>query len=161
MSKSSSTTPALNERNPSNVWILLGFVAALGGIAALTFAVQKSVPLANSGGWEIQPLGLSLQVASRHRIGHPPDPAEIPQLYALGVRAQQAIQQCVAKVPGAPHQVELLFQEGIVSLASGAVSSQTPHGRCVNQVLEGLWGEIDQERRLMLFLRPREPDSSR
>ncbi len=102
--------------------------------------------------WVTKPLGLSLRVTLQHPSGTAPTADTRRTLHRLGEQARRDIKGCIAGVSGAPKQVTLVFDEGVVTLASGPVSTRSDHGACVAQTLEGLWGEVDGRWSLRLNL---------
>ncbi len=128
------------------IWPIVG--AGVGAMAVVG-AVWLWGPSAPADeGWVVRPLGLSLRMTLAHPRHAPPSEAERRELYRLGERARVEIKECIAGMEGAPTHVELVFDDGTVTLASGPVPTRSDHGACVAQTLEGLWGEVDGRWRL-------------
>jgi|GEM_PF-1788165 len=137
-------TPALRH----GLAVVVGAVAS----AALVIGVAYAVGVFDDDDWVVTPLGLSLRLGVRHPASTPPSDELKRKLHTLGTQARADIKACIQGVPQAPSDIELVFDDGTVELASGPVNVHSEHGRCTAQVLEGLWGELDGHHRLVVDL---------
>ena len=128
------------------VGALVGALFA-GGVVFALWAETSSPPEL-----VVRPLGLSLRVGVRMPPTQALTAPKAQALFRVGDRARREIRACLEGTTGWPEEVELVFDAGVVSFARGPLLPQTDAGTCVANVVEGLWGELDGQHRLVLNL---------